>query len=40
MIVIRFGRWSYEATMMFGYTRIYWKGKWTAFCKVRARIGR
>jgi len=35
MITIRFGRWNNAVTLLFIYTRIYWKGRWTPFCKMR-----
>lgn len=39
MIVLRFGRWSYEATSSYTYDRIYWQGwRWTPFCRRRIRI--
>lgn len=37
MIVIKLGKWlSYGATF-FHYKRLYYKGKWTPFCKVTLR---
>ena len=37
MIVIRFGRWNHAAMAHFVYWRIYYKHKWTPFCRIEWR---
>jgi len=38
MILLSFRRWS-SANVMFVWERIYWRGKWTPFCRVSIRAG-
>jgi hypothetical protein len=37
MFLIRFGKWSTCSTKWFIWHRIYWKGKWTPFIKIKKR---
>lgn len=37
MIILRLGQWSHAAGLFFTYTRVYWGGRWTPFCRVKKR---
>lgn len=37
MIIISLGRWFSASGRFFIRTRIYWRGRWTPFCRIRKR---
>jgi len=37
MITVHLGRWCDAAGPFFALRRIYWRGKWTPFCRIRKR---
>lgn len=39
MIVLHLGRWCHASGHFFSLSRIYWRGQWTPFCRVKKRYG-
>jgi hypothetical protein len=37
MVVLSLGKWSTSAGMFFVRERIYLKGRWTPFCRIKKR---
>jgi hypothetical protein len=37
MILLNISNWCEHGSQFFVWHRIYWKGKWTPFCKVYSR---